>query len=253
MICSLMLDLDDALDFPGNTAQALGRPLAFYPFMAARATGAVSRYYVVTGSPPIKGVALQNGAHIIDPPEATDGPNAEAQLRLGFEFILEDLKTDKETLTLLAVFFANAPAVTGGLLQNGIEALQTQADLDSAVSVSPFHRWNPSFARRENVQGLLQPYAPESPPARGDVWFPDWGVQLLRPRCLQEPALGQPPFPWLGKKVLPLKQWGGGPIDYQWQIPSVEYWLKKSGFSDLNVGLQPQPKPQLQPKTDRRS
>ena len=87
MICSLMLDLDDALDFPGNTAQALGRPLASYPFMAARATGAVSRYYVVTSYPPIKGVALQNGAHIIDPPLAAAGPNAEAQLQLGFQFI----------------------------------------------------------------------------------------------------------------------------------------------------------------------
>ena len=42
MICALMLDPDDSPDFPGNTGQALGRPLAAYPFIAAPATGAVT-------------------------------------------------------------------------------------------------------------------------------------------------------------------------------------------------------------------
>ena len=253
MICALMLDLDDAVDFPGNTATALGRPLAAYPLMAARATGGmIPRYYVVTGSQPVKAVALQNQAIIIDPveakPDAKDAPDAEAQLRKGFQFILDDLKADQQTLELLVVFFSNAPAVTGGLLQAGLDALLAGPELDSAVSVSPFNRWNPFFAERENAQGLLEPFVTGGADKRGDVWFPDWGVQVLRPRLLEGACAGRPPFPWLGSKVLPLKQWGGGPIDYQWQVPSVEYWLKKHGYSDLSASRELQPQPKLQPK-----
>lgn len=245
MNCVLLLDLDDSLDFPGNTAQALGRPLAAYPFMAARATAEFQRYYVVTASPAIKTVALQNSATILDPEE---GGDAEAQLRKGHRAIAEELKSDGEKLELLGVFFSNAPAVTGALLIEGLEALRARPELDSAVTVSPYNRWNPFFARREGPGGLLEPAVKPAADARGDVWFPDWGAQILRARCLEGASKGQAPFPWLGSKVLPLKQWGGGPIDYAWQVPSVEYWLKKHGYSDLTAAMEPQPKLQPLPK-----
>jgi hypothetical protein len=247
MNCALLLDLDDSLDFPGNTGQALGRPLAAYPLMAARATGAIPRSYVVTSSPAIKTVALQNSAVIVDPPE-TEAPDAGALLRQGYRAVLEDLKADQETLDLLAVFFTNAPALTGGLLQKGLDALQGRPELDSAVSVSPLNRWHPHAAFRENAQELLEPYVKAAPNGRAEVWYPDWGAQLLRPRCLEGACDGAPPFPWLGKRIFPMKQWGGGPIDYTWQIPSLEYWLRKHGYSDLSASLEPQPLPQLQPK-----
>jgi hypothetical protein len=32
-----------------------------------------------------------------------------------------------------------------------------------------------------------------------------------------------------------LKQWGGCDVDYAWQIPSVEYWLREHGFSETKV------------------
>ena len=249
MICSLMLDLDDAPDFPGGTAQALGRPLAAYPFMAARATGAVHRQYVVTSTPAVKGVALQNDAVIVDPPKAA---GAEAALRHGFQYVLEDLKTDKETLNLLIVFFANAPAVTGGLLQDGLDALESRAELDSAVTVSPFKRWKPDCAQNLSEDGLLESYGAKAPAGDAEVWYPDYAAQLLRPNCLEGKCSGSQPFPWLGKKVLALKQWGVGPIDYHWQVPAVEYWLKKHGLSDLSGSLERQPQPQPQPKKDRR-
>ena len=43
--------------------------------------------------------------------------------------------------------------------------------------------------------------------------------------------IGVPPFTWLGRNVFPIKQWGGLDIDYHWQVPMVEYWLKENGFT----------------------
>ena len=30
------------------------------------------------------------------------------------------------------------------------------------------------------------------------------------------------------KKIAPIKSWGGCDIDFEWQIPTLEYWLKKN-------------------------
>jgi hypothetical protein len=253
MIIALMLDPEDSVDFPDNSAVALGRPLAAYPLMAAKNSGKVDRAYAVTSSQPVRSAAAQYGAGLIDSPAEAAQPSSHAEnlLRHGWRMIREETKSDAAPEFLL-VLFANAPALTGALINEGVEAMQSRPELDSAVSVSPYNRWNPFHARKVAVDGTLEPYILPTPSARGDSWFPDWGVQILRPRCLEASGPGQPPFPWLGRKVLPLKQWGGGPIDYQWQIPSLEYWLKKHGVSDSSAGMEPQPKPQLAPKTDRR-
>ena len=43
---------------------------------------------------------------------------------------------------------------------------------------------------------------------------------------------GDLPFTWLGRNVHPIKQWGGLDIDYDWQVPIVEFWLKANGFTE---------------------
>jgi hypothetical protein len=252
MICSLLLDCDDGVDFPGNIGMALGRPFSAYPLIAARSSGLVARHFVVTASPPVKSVAAQNDASIIDPP-AGDHEHCPGRSLLahGFAKIKEELKSEKEPLELLLVFFAHAPAVTGDLIAEGVEALRAKPELDGAVSVSPRNRLNPFFARRETADGLLEPFVPYAADKQGEVWYPNWGLQVLRPARVEAPA-GEGPFPWLGRKVLPLKQWGGGPVDFKWQVPSIEYWLKKHGYSDLTPSMELQPKPQLKPQTERR-
>jgi hypothetical protein len=254
MICSLLLDPEDSLDFPGNEGTALGRPLAAYPLMAAKAAAGVGRQFVVTKSHPVKSAAVQYGARLVDPPAADSvSPWAKSLLLHGWRVIKEDLQAEKTQPDLLVVLFAHAPAVTSALIEEGLEALKHDASLDSAVSVSPFNRWNPFNARSLAEDGTLSPYLPAQANDRGDAWFPNWGVQVLRPKSLD--ALDGPaPLPWLGKKVRALKQWGGGPIDYKWQIPAVEFWLKKHGYPDMTPRLEPQPKPQPQakPAPDRR-
>lgn len=247
MICALMLDFDDSPDFPKGEGTAFGRPLAAYPLMAAKSSGHIRRHYVLTQAPAVKSVALQYAAHIIDPPPETAKDHClESFLKHGCRFIKEDLKGEKESLDLLVVLLANAPAVTVEMLDSGLEALQHKPELDSAASVSPFGRLNPFYARREGAGGLLEPYVRHDPQARGEVWYPDWSLQILRPRVLEE-MTGEPPLAWLGRKVFPLKQWGAGPVDYKWQIPALEFWLKKHGVSDLTPNLELQPKPKLQP------
>ena len=99
--------------------------------------------------------------------------------------------------------------------------------------------WSPLRARRIGDDGLLHPFVNlESVgdivnfscdrDSQGDVWFADMGVSVIRPKCLDGLEDGLLPQKWMGKKIYPLKQWGGCDVDYEWQVPQVEYWIRKN-------------------------
>lgn len=252
MICALLIDPDDSPDFPGNTAEVMGRPLAAYPLMAAKAARHVGRVYAQTESPTISRVAAQYGAVVLNAPKtAGETPPGEETLVLnGYRQIVDDLKAEKAALELLVILFANTGAVNSELIETGIDSLLEDPSYDSAATVSRYDRWTPQRAFRETADGRFEPYASCVEDA-GAPWFPDWGAVVARPRVLDALKPGAAALSYLGAKVLPLKQFGGGPVDRQWQVPKMEYWLKKQGVRD-NPRPEPQPKLKPAPKPDRR-
>jgi len=201
--------------------------------------------------------ALQHETIIIDSPELPHHGAVETPLLHGYRHILKELKAENETLDFLVVMFTHAPNVTGEIIDEGVEALLAKPGINSAVSVSQYNFFNPHAARHETKEGELEPMVPAGHHRHGpqaDVWYPDWGVFVLRPGCLDHIAHGPAHYPWMGKKSLPLKQWGGAPIEFPWQVPAAEYWLKAHNVSDLSPSLEMQPKPQpkASPKGDRR-
>ncbi len=245
MICALLVDPDDAPDFPGGTAEVLGRPLAAYPLLAAKGARYVRRLFVQTASPAVARVAAQYGAANLTPP----APNGEERLgdealvAHGYRQVADDMKAEKIPLELLVILFANTGAVNSTLIDEGVQALLDDPALDSAATVSRYDRWNPRRAMRETPQGRLAPYAACVEDA-GAPWFPDWGAAVARPRLLDALTPASGPLAYLGREILPLKQLGGGPIDRQWQVPKLEYWLQQQG---VRGSERPQPMPKLAP------
>ena len=251
MICALLVDPDDSPDFPGNTAEVMGRPLAAYPLLAAKGSSHAPRLYAQTVSPPVRRVAAQFGAVVLDPPApGATAPSDEALIAHGYAQIVSDLKAEKTELELLIVLFANTGAVSAELIDAGVDALLDGPDYDSAATVSRYDRWNPCRAFRETADGKLEPYAACVPDA-GAPWFPDWGAVIARPRLLDALNADSGMLAYLGTKIFPLKQFGGGPVDRQWQVPKMEYWLKKQGVRDT-PRPEPKPQPKAAPKRDRR-
>ena len=39
------------------------------------------------------------------------------------------------------------------------------------------------------------------------------------------------PQKWMGHRIHPIHNWGGCDVDFEWQIPQVEFWLKKHGVT----------------------
>lgn len=243
MIAALLLGRKGSVGFPGkNLYPLLGRPLVLYPMLAGLRAKFVDRVYVSTDCEEIMAVARAHGAEVIvRPPELCSktalGEDAYAH---GYR---EICRLTGATPELLVLLFANAATIVAATIDDGIAALRARPDCDSAVSVSRYNMWSPLRARRETAEGLLQPFVPFATfgdPAtlncdrdsQGDVWFADMGVSIVRPRCLQNLQTGLLPQKWMGQKIMPLKQWGGCDVDYEWQLPGVEHWLRQHGFSE---------------------
>jgi CMP-N-acetylneuraminic acid synthetase len=239
-VVALLIGRKGSTGFPGkNTRLVLGRPLVSYPLIAARESERVGRIFVSTDDPEIAGIARQHDAEVIDRPPELCTPEAlgEDAFKHGYESIRDRIGEEPEMVALL---FANAPTVSGELIDRGVEILRADPTLDSAVTVSRYNMWSPLRARRLDGDGTLQPFVPFETfgdPAQlncdrdsqGDVWFADMGLSLVRPRCLEALEEGLLPQRWMGARIAPIESWGGCDVDYEWQLPGVEHWLRAHG------------------------
>jgi hypothetical protein len=243
MIAALVIGREGSTGFPGkNTFPVLGRPLMAYPLLAAKGAPSVDRIYVSTDSAAIKAIGRAHGAEIIDRPAelCTSTALGEDAFAHGYRYIRDRSRDGVELMVLL---FCNAPTVTGGLIEEGIAALRKDPSLDSAVTVSRYNMWSPLRARKVGPDGLLHPFVPFETfgdprtlscdrDSQGDVWFADMGASIVRPRCLEHLGEGLLPQKWMGQRIHPLESWGGCDVDYEWQIPLVEFWLRKHGYRE---------------------
>jgi len=242
-VAALMLGRGGSTGFPGkNLHKILGRPLMAYPLMAAQASGYVDRIYVSTDSEEIMSVGRRYGAEIIvRPPElCTSRALGEDAFVHGYRVIRDLLTAQGKAVELVVLLFANAATVSGELIDQGVEILRSNPMFDSAVTVSRYNMWSPLRARKVDSEGCLQPFVPFETfgdpktlncdrDSQGDVFFADMGLSIVRPHCLERLEDGLLPQKWMGNRIAPIHSWGGCDVDYEWQIPGVEYWLRQHG------------------------
>jgi hypothetical protein len=243
MIAALLIGRDGSIGFPGkNTYPVLGKPLMTYPLLAAKRAKNVDKVYSSTDSQRIKEIGREHGAEIIDRPQelATKEALGEHAFVHGYNQIKNKANTPIELIVLL---FCNAATVLPETIDEGISILRAHKNYDSAVTVSKYNMWSPLRARKVGEDGLLHPFVPFEVfgdprslncdrDSQGDVWFADMSLSIVRPHCLENLDAGLLPQKWMGQKIYPLKQWGGCDVDYEWQIPQVEYWLKSHGLKE---------------------
>lgn len=239
MIAALLLGRKGSIGFPGkNLVPILGNPLSYYPMKVALDSDFIDDVYISTDDEKLMELAKVNTVKVIDrPPElCTREALGEDAFVHGY-YEIKKRSRDAE-IELMVLLFCNAATVTTELINEGIKVLREHPDYDSAVSVSCYNMWSPLRSRKIGVDGLLHPFVPFETfgdpktlncdrDSQGDVWFADMGVSIVRPRCLENIKEGLLPQKWMGQKIYSLKQWGGCDVDYEWQIPQVEFWLKK--------------------------
>lgn len=243
VIAALLLGREGSIGFPGkNIYPILGRPLMEYPLLAALNSELVDQVYVSTDAEIIKDISRKYQANVIDRPAylCTKEALGEDAYVHGYQYIKNE---SSEEIELMVLLFCNAPCVLPEQIDEAIKVLRANPEYDSAVTVSRYNMYSPVRARLIGADGLLHPFIPfENYPtdmkincdrdAQGDVYFADVCLSVVRPRCLENLHEGILPQKWMGQKIYPIKQWGGLDVDYEWQLPQIEFWLKKHGFGE---------------------
>lgn len=244
MIAALLIGRKGSVGFPGkNLYSVLGRPLAFYPMMAIKSSKLVDKAYLSTDCEGLKKLAKESGIEVIDRPIELCTNEAKGLDVFVHGFGLIKKINKNKNLELIVLMFCNAATILSKTIDEGIQVLRDNPEYDSAVTVSKYNMYSPIRARKVGEDGLLHPFVPFEAmgdakrfncnrDSQGDVYFADVCASIVRPRCLENTEEGILPQKWMGKKIFPLKQWGGLDVDYEWQIPQVEYWLKKNDFKD---------------------
>ena len=218
------VDTFDRCSFP-----ILGRPVVSYPIMAALASKKIDKTYLSTQSKSIIQIAKAfDGLKVIE----RDGEckTVIEEFQRSLLKVIDDLNQDPTQVVLL---LGNSPCVLGETIDNILEILESKPQLDSVVTVVKRHEFRPANAFRIIDEGLLDSF--RSDKSDSDYkYFIDGRLIIVRTRCLLELKR---PFEDIsavyGKKIFPVFQEEGiADIDYIWQVPLVERWLKKNGFSD---------------------
>lgn len=223
-----------------NVRPVLGRPLALYPILAAKHARSVTDVFVSTDSEKIQAIAGEQGCTYIERPAflATNEALAEDAFKHGYEAIAAGAREPIEFVVLL---FANGATITPGIIDEGVAFLRAHPDHDSAVTVSKYNMFSALRARRIE-DGLVRPFvdpklfadATCDRDSQGDTYFVDCSVFVLRPRCFDY-SRGEIPFRWIGRTVHPMHQEGGCDVDFEWQFPLVEHFLRTAGFTETTT------------------
>jgi hypothetical protein len=243
MIVAILIGREGSTGFPGkNTTSVLGKPMVAWPLAAARATPEIDRTYLSTDSPRLKEIGREYGALIIDRPPhlCTKEALGEHAYQHAHEVITAELAKENRKPELYVLLMANAPTISPAQLSEGITVLRARSDYDSAVTVSCYNTWSPLRARKIGADGLLHPFVPFETfgdpktlncdrDSQGDAWFADMGVSIVRPKNLDHLEDGLLPQKWMGQKIYPIKNEGGLDVDYAYQMPQAEFWLRKYG------------------------
>lgn len=244
MIVALMIGRSGSKGFPGkNTSKLLGRSCCEYPLMAAKKSKLIDQLFVATDCNKIKKVTKKYNPIFIKRPRILNTNKALGDDVFKYSYLeAKKILSDKK-INFIVLLFANAPSITSSMIERGIKFLKKNKKFDSVVSTSVYNMWSPLRARKLDKSGKLVPFVkfeyfgnPKTlncdRDSQGNVYFADMSLSIVRPKCLDNLKNGLLPQKWMGKKIAPLFSWGAGDIDYKWQVPGVEYWLKKNGFKN---------------------
>jgi|TARA_Y100000294_G_scaffold145771_1_gene141081 CMP-N-acetylneuraminic acid synthetase len=245
MICALMMGRTGSIGFPHkNIKKVLGRRLFEYPLLASKNSQNIDKIFVTTDCPVITRVSKKYGAIHIKRPKRLAHSKAlgEEVFQHGYFEVKKILNLNAKNIEFIVLLMANAPTITGKLIDKGINILRRNKNFDSAVTTSIYNMWSPLRARKVDSNNLLKPFVPFKTfgnsktlncdrDSQGDVYYADMSVSIVRPRCLEKIKDGLLPQKWMGKKIAPIPSWGGCDVDYEWQLPMVEFWLKKNGYN----------------------
>ena len=220
-----------------NILPVLGRPLLYYPAMAAKACPLVTDFYCSSDCDKILSAAAECGYKPIKRPPELALPTAQH-----VDAILHGLKVmehDGVKPDILVVLLANSGIIKKEWIQESIDVLIADQSLSAVCPVEKDQDHHPYRAKRLRADGCLEPYfdfsGGEVSTNRQDLcenyYFCHnfWTLNLAN--SIFAEGLGQPPWSFMGNRIKPIVVEDCFDVHSVDDIVRTELWLRNNGIS----------------------
>ena len=218
-----------------NILPVLGKPLLYYPAMAARTCNLITKFYVSSNDEKILKVAENCGYKRIVRPEEYSTPTA--QHKDVILHALEVMKIDGVDPDIIVVLMANSGVVKKEWIEESITNILENESLSASAPVKMDQDHHPYRAKKLREDGSL------------DTWF-DFNDETIStnrqdlPGCYYlchnfwtlnvdksiKAEMGQQPWGFMGNNVKPILVEDGFDVHVMEDIQRTEKWIIEEGI-----------------------
>jgi CMP-N,N'-diacetyllegionaminic acid synthase len=220
-----------------NVLPIMGRPMMAYPALMAKQARLIDDIYLSTDGEALKQVGRNLGIKVIDRPPELALPTS--QHRDAIVHALDWLAKKGIQPEILVVLLCNVGTHKPGLIDRCVQALMDHPELDSVVTIDERNEYHPLRAKRMGPDGLLQPFLKVEGKVstnRQDLepcYFLDHTFWALRvATCFGKHTVGQPPWDFMGNRILGVPNKGAMDIHTREDMAYTEAWLRQAGWTE---------------------
>ncbi|MDQ7816745.1 MAG: NAD(P)-dependent oxidoreductase [Melioribacteraceae bacterium] len=219
--------------FNRYTIPILGRPAGSYSLLAAINSEKIDQVYLSSDSSGLLHIG-ENITNVNLLKRENSQPTLTEEVRTALLYIISKLKYTPETVTIL---LANSPCITPGIIDNAVSFLEENPGYDSVVTTMKRVEFSSARIFRLNDNSQLKRNSSNTEPTDDEVYFLDRRAMVIRSEVILNSKIKNNYYEsLLGQSIHPVIQEEGiWDIDYIWQVPIVESWLKRNGFNESDT------------------
>ena len=220
-----------------NVIKVLNRPMMAYPAIMAQQAKNIDEIYISTDGKKLISIAEDMGIKVILRPKELAKPDS--QHKDAIIHALDWLNERSIFPEILVVLLCNVGTHTPGVIDKCIDILKKDPDIDSVVTIDERNEYHPLRAKRIGEDGFLKPFMDINSDLkistnRQDLekcYFLDHSLWALRvENCFKKGKRGQPPWDFLGDKIIGFPCKGAIDIHNMADVAYTEEWLKQNGW-----------------------
>ena len=208
-----------------------------YPLLMAKQAKTIDDVYISTDGEALIDIAKKMNIKTILRPEEISRPDS--QHKDAILHALDWLEKKDIFPEIIVVLLCNVGTHLPGTIDKCVNILKNNPDIDSAVTIDERNEYHPLRAKKQDKDGFLKPFldikkGEKISTNRQDLdpcYFLDHTLWALRVKnCFKSNTSGQPPWDFMGEKIIGVPCKGAIDIHTLADLAYTERWLLENGW-----------------------